>query len=146
MEAHSSVHTILRRPKLDSQVPGWNGEACPLVQQDFCVPGMYRKWYGAAHSEPWALPSFFPGFMHLLAGILVFGPCVAGSLVFGMLSLGDALDFSGSRGNLVLCRIGPSVSESEKGQAARAFSSQRQGSWIHLVLKGVFSSSDWKGP
>lgn len=90
--------------------------------------------------------SFFPGFVRLLAGILAFGPRVAGSLVFGMLSLRDALDFSGGRGNLVLCRTGPSMSESEKGQTARAFSSQRQGSWIHLVLKEVFSSSDWKGP
>lgn len=58
--------------------------------------------------------SFFPGFVHLLAGILAFGPGVAGSLVFGMLSLRDALDFSGSRGTLVLCRIGPSVSASRE--------------------------------
>lgn len=75
--------------------------------------------------------SFFPGFVHLLAGVLAFVPCVAGSLVLGVLSLRDALDFSGSRGNLVLCGTGPSVSESEKGQGARAFPSQRQGSRIH---------------
>lgn len=72
--------------------------------------------------------SFFPGFVHLLAGALAFGPGVAGSLVFGLLSVRDALDFGGSRGNSVLCRTGPSVCESEEGQAARALSSQRQGS------------------
>lgn len=58
--------------------------------------------------------------MHLLAGSLALAP-VAGSLVFGMRSLRDALDFGGSRGNAAHLMAGPSVSESQKGQAARAF-------------------------
>lgn len=64
--------------------------------------------------------SVLPGFVHLLAGSLALAP-VAGSLVFSMRSLRDARDFGGSRGNAALFMAGPSLSESQKGQAARAF-------------------------
>lgn len=64
--------------------------------------------------------SVLPGFVHLLAGSLAL-MLVAGSLVFIMWSLRDALDFGGSRGNAALLMAGPSVSESQKGQGARDF-------------------------
>lgn len=65
------------------------------------------------------LHSFFPGFVHFLAGTLAFGPSVAGSLAVDMLSLRDA--FAGSRGNSVLRRTGPSVSESERARSQGIF-------------------------
>lgn len=142
--AHHSASAQIRlacpRMKWRSLVTGTAGLSCAWHAQKM-IQGCPFRAMGFAFTL-----SFFLRFVHLLAGILAFGPCVAGSLVFGMLSLRDALDFDGSRGNLVLRRTGPSVSESEKGQAARALSSQRQGSWIPLVLKGAFCSSDWKGP
>lgn len=62
--------------------------------------------------------SVLPGFVHLLSGSLALVP-VAGSLVFSVQSLRDALDSGGSRGNAALLMAGPSVSESQRGQAAR---------------------------
>lgn len=59
------------------------------------------------------------GSVHLLAGSLALA-AVAGSLVCSVQSLRDALDLGGSRGNAALLMAGPSVSESQKGQAARA--------------------------
>lgn len=62
--------------------------------------------------------SILPGSVHLLAGSLALA-LVAGSLVCSVQSLRDALDFGGSRGKAALLMAGPSVSESQKGQAAR---------------------------
>lgn len=103
-------------------------EKCAHWYSRTCVPGLHSKGFRAGCSEPRALPSLFlpsQGLCIYSAGVLAFGSRVAGSRGFSMLSLRDALDFSGS---LVLCRTGPSVSESEQGQAAKASSSQRQGS------------------
>lgn len=66
-----------------------------------------------------------PGAWPLCAGSLVWAML---SLVWAMLSLTGALDFSESRGNFILGKTGLSVSESEKGRAARASSSQWRGS------------------
>lgn len=81
---------------------------------------MPRKGYRAAHSVPRALPHPCcpPRVCAFIS--LALAP-VAGSLVFSLQSLRDALDFGGSRGIAALLMAGPSVSESQRGQAARAF-------------------------
>lgn len=80
--------------------------------------------------------AFFPRFVHLLAGILALGPAVAGSLLSARRALEMPLTLVGAGGTVLR---GPGqVSESGKGQAARAFPTRARKR--NSVLKGAFSS------